>query len=260
MINHFSADFGKTAGEYRQYRHGFPPDLFVRLKNLGIGLAGQDIIDFGTGTGTLAAQFTRQGCHVIGVDIAQTMLDQARILSEKENLQIIYHQSAAERTNLPSQSTDIVSAGQCWHWFNGHAAAQEAYRLLRRNGQLVICHVDWLPLPNTIVEKTESLILKYNPKWPFAKGTGFYGQWAEHLFQTGFVGIESFSFDVCFTFTKESWRGRIRASGGVAASLSPDQVLLFDSEHQDLLKKHAPQELLEIPHRVFVIIGRKIAQ
>ena len=254
-----SVDFGKTAGDYRQHRLGFPLDLFIRLKTLGIGLTGQDIVDFGTGTGALANQFARQNCRVIGLDISQPMLDEAQKIAKAENLAVTYQRASAKQTALPNQIADVVSAGQCWHWFQGIKTAQEAYRLLRRNGSLIICHVDWLPLPKTVVEATEKLILKYNPNWQFAGGNGFYGQWAEHLYIAGFIGLESFSFDLNFSYTPDNWRGRIRASSGVAASLSADLVEKFDQEHQKILERDFLQNTLQIPHRVFAIMGRKIS-
>lgn len=46
-------DFGRTADDYARHRAGFPDSLFKRLSELGIGLEGQDVVDLGTGTGTL---------------------------------------------------------------------------------------------------------------------------------------------------------------------------------------------------------------
>ncbi len=46
-------DFGRTADDYASHRAGFPDSLFERLSELGIGLEGQDVVDLGTGTGTL---------------------------------------------------------------------------------------------------------------------------------------------------------------------------------------------------------------
>ena len=44
-----TVDFGKTASDYRTHRAGFPPETFDRLEGLGVGLAGQKIVDLGTG-------------------------------------------------------------------------------------------------------------------------------------------------------------------------------------------------------------------
>lgn len=49
-----NVDFGKTADDYAKHRAGFPPSLYLRLAHHGIDVAGADLIDLGTGTGTLA--------------------------------------------------------------------------------------------------------------------------------------------------------------------------------------------------------------
>ena len=57
-------------------------------------------------------------------------------------------------------------------------------------------------------------------------------------------------------YTAEAWRGRIRASAGVAASLGPEQVSRFDADLRDLLAARFPQDPFGVPHRVFVVIAR----
>lgn len=53
-----------------------------------------------------------------------------------------------------------------------------------------------------------------------------------------------------------AWRGRIRASAGVAASLPPEQVSQFDAGLGRLLRQQFPDDPLEVPHRVFAVICR----
>ena len=69
-----------------------------------------------------------------------------------------YVTARAEQTDLPDASFDVVTAGQCWHWFDRPKAAQEVRRLLVSKGWLVIAHFDWIPLPGNVVEATEKLI------------------------------------------------------------------------------------------------------
>ncbi len=122
---------------------------------------------------------------------------------------------------------------------------------------MVICHFDWLPLLGNVVEATENLILKHNSKWNMSGGSGIYPRWLEDLAKSGFVSIETFSFDLEIPYTHEGWCGRIRASAGVSASLNKESVHKFDEEHQELLVKNFPQEPLLIPHRVWAVIARK---
>ncbi|MEM7033289.1 MAG: SAM-dependent methyltransferase, partial [Chloroflexota bacterium] len=58
-------------------------------------------------------------------------------------------------------------------------------------------------------------------------------------------------------YTHQAWRGRIRASAGVAASLSPPNVAHFDAELKQLLETQFPANPLQVPHRVFALIAQK---
>jgi SAM-dependent methyltransferase len=167
-----------------------------------------------------------------------------------------YVVATAEETGLPARSFDVVTAGQCWHWFNRPRAAQEVRRLLVPGGYLVIAHFDWIPLPDNVVEATERLIEQHNPEWKLGGGSGLHPAWLRDVATAGFQGIETFSFDIQVPYSHEAWRGRIRASAGVAASLRPDQVIRFDAELQSLLEERFPQDPLQVPHRVFAVICR----
>ncbi|OWO79323.1 SAM-dependent methyltransferase [Photorhabdus luminescens] len=250
-------DFGKTALDYVIHREGFPPALLVRLKPYGVGIVGQRILDLGTGTGTLARQLAQVGAEVIGMDIAEPLLKQARALDIKAKVFVDYKLGKAENIPLQDETQDVIIAGQCWHWFNPEQAGSECFRVLRNGGTVVICHFDWLPLPGNVVEATENLILKHNPKWNMSGGSGIYPRWLEDLAKSGFVGMETFSFDLDIPYTHEHWCGRIRASAGVSASLNKESVHKFDKEHQKLLAKNFPQDPLLIPHRVWAVIARK---
>ena len=46
-------DWNLTADDYSAHRAGFSASLFPRLAAFGIGVAGQRVLDLGTGTGTL---------------------------------------------------------------------------------------------------------------------------------------------------------------------------------------------------------------
>jgi SAM-dependent methyltransferase len=251
-------DFGRTANDYGRHRVGFPPDFFARVASWGAGVAGQDLLDLGTGTGTLARGFAVRSSRVTGLDPAAEMIAQARELDRESGVQVTYVQAYAENTGMPDRSFDVITAGQCWHWFKRKAAAKEAHRLLRGNGVLVIAHFDWLPLPGSVVEATEAVILAHNPQWKLAGGNGIYGRWFTDLSTAGFCGLESFSFDAAQPYSHEAWRGRIRASAGVAASLDKDAVARFDAEHAALLAKRFPEQPLLVPHRVFALVGRKV--
>ena len=251
-----AVDFGKTAKDYATHRAGFPPHLVVRLQALGVATPGQAVLDLGTGTGTLARQFAQLGAVVTGLDPAAAMLDQARAQDEDADVRVDYRVGRAEATGLPAATFDAVTAGQCWHWFDRAAAAAEVARLLKPGGRVAICHFDWLPLPGNVVAATEALILKHNPSWALAGVDGTHPAWFADLAGAGFTDLESFSFDVAVPYSHADWCGRIRASAGVAASLTPERVEAFDAEHAALLAQRFPDDPLDVPHRAWALVGR----
>src|SRR5690606_20188232 len=143
-------DFGLTAKDYSKYRAGYPDELYKRLKKYGVGIKDQSILDLGTGTGNLARMFAKQGARVTGVDISEALLKEAKKLDEKNNVHIRYLNARAENLPFSSSEFDVVTAGQCWHWFQGDKVLKEVKRVLNAHGKLVIVHLDWIPLGNNI--------------------------------------------------------------------------------------------------------------
>lgn len=252
-----SVDFGRAAGDFAQHRVGYPVELFERLQQIDIGVHQQRILDLGTGTGALARGLARRGCLVTGVDPSEALIDQARALDREAKVSVEYLVAKAERTGLPSQHFDVVAAGQCWHWFKRAKVAREARRMLQRLGRLLIVHFDWLPLPGTVVEATEELILRYNRRWTLAGSTGLYPDWLTDVRVAGFGDVSTLSFDVDVPYSHRGWRGRVRASSGVGASMPKGKVVRFDEKLRSMLVDRFPSEPLEIPHRCWAVICRR---
>jgi len=253
----FSADFGRTADDYVAHRVGFPGSFFARLAMQGIGVAGQDVLDLGTGTGVAARALAGHGCRVVGLDIAAASIAAARALDREAGVDTDYVVARAESTGLATAAFDVVVAGQCWHWFERRKVADECRRLLRPDGRLVIAHYDWIALPGNVVEATEALIVSHNPAWTFSGGNGFYPRWLRGLARGGYTALETFSYDVDQPYSHESWRGRVRASAGIGASLTPEQVASFDAAHAALLAERFPDDPLPVLHRVFAVIAQR---
>ncbi len=249
------ADFGKTASDYGRHRAGFPDEFFERLQTAGIVRAGMRALDLGTGTGTIARGLALRGCEVTGLDRSTPLMEQAADLDRVAGVVVKYVNAPAEDTGLSAAEFDLVTAGQCWHWFDRLHAAAEARRVLKPGGRLVIAHFDWIPLPGNMIEATEKLIEKHNPKWKLGGGLGIYPQWPRDMAVAGFKDIETFSFDLDAVYTHEAWRGRIRASAGVGASLAPEAVAAFDDELRAMLAERWPEDPMRVMHRVFAAIG-----
>ena len=254
--NRYKTDFGRRAADYARFRQGFPPELFRRLAGLGVGRPGQRVVDLGTGTGTLARGFAGEGCEVVGLDVSGDMLAAARALAPE----LTFVAAPAERTGLETGAWDVVSAGQCWHWFDRPAALAEAERLLRPGGAVVIAHLDWLHRAGGPLERTLELVRARNPDWPRPvdyPSDGVYSCWLPELEAAGFGAVELLAFDVDLLYTHEGWRGRMRASALSGATLSPERTEAFDRSLAALLAAEFPEEPMVIPHRVCAVIGFK---
>ena len=254
------ADFGRRASDYARHRAGFPDAFFDRLETMGVMRRGTFALDLGTGTGTLARGFARRDLRVTGIDISPKLLEQARLLAREERVDVRFIEAPAESTGLPSGAFDLVSAGQCWHWFDGSAAMQECRRLLRPEGQIVIAHLDWLPFEGNLVEATIRAIHDFGARFPVQLDharEGLYPEWTRDLAEGGFDGIETFSFDVELRYTQEAWRGRVRASAAIGGALPPDEVQRFDAMFAERIRSFS--DPIDVIHRVWAATARRDA-
>lgn len=251
-----TVNFGAVAGDYARYRADFPEEAFRRLRAMGVGMPGQRVLDLGTGTGALARGFARAGCVVTGLDRDRALLDEARRLDAEAGVTVSYRLGWAEGTGLESSAWDVVSAGQCWHWFDRPRAAAEARRLLVPGGALLICHLSYLALPGNVCAATEALVRKHNPAWAMHGSTGIFPAWTLDVAEVGLTDVETFSFDLVITYTHEAWRGRMRTCSGVGASLPAQAVAVFDNDLARLLAEQYPEEPLAVPHRMWALVAR----
>ncbi len=248
-------EFGARAGDYLRHRHGFPEALFQRLASAGVTRPGIALLDLGTGTGSLALGFARQGLEVTGLDRSAAMLGAARARSRSEGLDVHWLEAPAERTGLSGCSFDVITAGQCWHWFHRSAAAAEVQRLLRPEGVLVVAHMDWVGLPGSVLEATLCVVRRHGtfPPQALLGQHATYPLWLDELGASGFE-VESFSFDVFLEYDHRSLPGRMRASAALC-DLGEERLARFDADYQREVGRRF-SEPFSVPHRVYVVLAR----
>ena len=249
-------DFGRSAADYAHYRPGFPDSFFDRVMDAGWASAGMRALDLGTGTGSLALGFAERGLTTVGIDISPQLLDVARQRAAGAAFSATFVEGQAETTGCDADSFELVTAGQCWWWFDGATAAQEALRVLRPGGRLLVATFSYLALPGTVAHRTEELVLRHNPGWPKAGWRGVHPEQVQDLDVAGFRSVESFSYVEDVLFSHEAWRGRMRTCNGVGSALDNDTVTSFDRDLATMLEDEY-EERLTVPHRVFVVTGVK---
>jgi ubiquinone/menaquinone biosynthesis C-methylase UbiE len=240
-------NWGNTSLDYSKFRDIYPNSMYQILYKHGIGHKGQKILDIGTGTGVFPRAMYKYGAKFTGIDISEEQIEFAKKLSE--NMDIMYKTCPAESTVLNSNEYDIITAIQCFIYFDKEKIVPEIKRLLKKDGKMVIVWMAWLPNECKIAEETEKLVLKYNPKW-----TGYgnsrskdnkFMEFLPEILET--EEIINYTEDLVFNY--DTWAGRIRACRGISASLPESIVNKFNNEHLELLK-NITKEPFEIIHEI----------
>lgn len=143
-------------------------------------------------------------------------------------------------------SFDVITACQCFWYFNYDVVSPAFARMLKPDGWLVLLYMAWLPCEDKIAGASEKLVLKYSPFWSGAGETKNPIPVPERLLKD-FKLVFHEEFDLKVPFTRESWNGRMKACRGVGASLPLEQVKAWEKEHRALLERIAPEKF-EILH------------
>jgi SAM-dependent methyltransferase len=102
-------------------------------------VTGRRLLDVACGTGPVALRAAALGAHVVGVDIAQSMIAEAQRQCERIGLQAVFELGDAEQLSYPQGSFDIVTSAQGVMFTLHHArAAAELARVCSSGGRLAL--------------------------------------------------------------------------------------------------------------------------
>lgn len=116
-----------------QDKHAFVWKMGVPLLELLNPQAGERILDVGCGTGQLTAQIAQTGASVVGLDLDEAMLLQAR--SNYPHLEFVQGNAASFRFAEPF---DAVFSNAALHWvLDAEGAVRSMAAALKPGGRLV---------------------------------------------------------------------------------------------------------------------------
>ena len=237
-------DWGKTSVDYAKFRDIYPPEFYNKILNRQRCINNQSVLDVGTGTGVLPRNMYQYGAKWIGTDISVDQIEQAKILSK--GMDIEYYAFPTEHIDFPDHSFDVITACQCFWYFNHEQIMPKFFRLLKPGGCILLLYMAWLPFEDPIAGASEKLVLKYSPAWSGA-GERIHPIMIPDCYKEKFDLTYHQEYPLKVPFTRESWNGRIKTCRGIGASLSKQEIFQWEQEHMALLNEIAPPEF-EILH------------
>jgi ubiquinone/menaquinone biosynthesis C-methylase UbiE len=124
--------------------HGMFRKLRQRTINLARMQPGEQVLDVGCGTGTLAMEAARRvgrGGRVAGVDPGEQQITRARAKAARRHLPIEFQVGVIEQLPFPDQTFDVVFSTLMMHHLPAPLKRQglaEIARVLKPGGRLVI--------------------------------------------------------------------------------------------------------------------------
>ena len=249
-------DWGRTSEDYAKFRDIYPEEFYQKIADRGLCIQGQNVLDLGTGTGVLPRNMYSYGASWTGIDIAENQIIQARRLAAEAGMDIRFEAVCAEDADFPDGSFDVITACQCFWYFDHEKVIPKLSRMLKPGGKLVILYMAWLPYEDEIAGASEKLVLQYNPDWTGA-GETRHPIWIPEITEQYFVQLEHQEYDLQVPFTKASWHGRMKACRGVGASLSEEQIAAWEQEHKALLDRIAPDSFQILHYAAIAVLQKK---
>nr|XP_055072301.1 putative methyltransferase DDB_G0268948 isoform X2 [Misgurnus anguillicaudatus] len=127
------------ASSYWKYRISPSEELISKIMQFLMSNKGQPhelAVDLGCGTGQNSRLWAPHFQQVVGMDISESQLKEARAVPGFANL--TYRVGTAEELPFPDGSVDLLTAASAAHWFDPERFLKEATRVLKPRGCLAL--------------------------------------------------------------------------------------------------------------------------
>ncbi|HVG42730.1 MAG TPA: class I SAM-dependent methyltransferase [Chitinophagaceae bacterium] len=123
--------FSGHAQTYNQFRPHYPHALYKYI--LSFVVEKDKAWDCATGNGQAAMELVNYFNKVVASDISKAQIDQA-----KQHPKIEYVVGSAENTPFSSDSFDLITVAQAFHWFDHNLFAKEVQRVGKKDGVVAV--------------------------------------------------------------------------------------------------------------------------
>ena len=258
MIYDGKTIFNALAEQYDAYRPHYPAEALLFLVTLGELDGASDVADIGTGTGRIARELAKYVRIVYAVDTASAMLERLQESAKEEGLSNIrLVESPGESTGLPSDSLDLVTLAQAFHWMNKPAALKEASRILKPDRPLVLL---WNQVQNTsdpYYAEITSLIKKHN--LDYKGGADIISiDFPDHITNSKLFGTtERYTFPFEVHYSPESYVGYLLSKSYVGMGIGSSDLPHFIENAHGILRNSFPNKVVVEKYETVMLVSRK---
>lgn len=194
------------------------PKIAIEIILKYLGRKPKLVVDIGSGPGISSFPWSNYAKHIIGIEPNQDMLKQAieNLYSRKGIKNVLFQFGYSNQTGLKSNSADVVTCSQSFHWMDPKSTLKEISRILVQGGIFATIDYDWPPSIDWIAEQEfHRFSHKAHQKQP--KHTG----WTKDQHLTNIKASNQFRFvKEIFFHHQENWDaerfiGLILSSGTV---------------------------------------------
>jgi SAM-dependent methyltransferase len=244
--------FSDRVAEYVKYRPSYPAGVIAVLQQ-ECGLNPLSVVaDIGSGTGILTHLLLPHVAVVYGVEPNQPMRAAAEnMLGACSNFKSTA--STAEDTGLASDSIDLITAGQAFHWFQREQARQEFFRILKPGGWVVLIwnehHFDKTPFQ----VKYEAILQQYAIDYEMVKHRNVSPEAIREFFQPLPCHVQTFPNIQYVDF--EGLKGRLLSASYAPKQGHPNYALMI-AELKATFDAYQVQGLIDFSYTTQMYYGQ----
>lgn len=242
--------YEELVNSYVKYLPSYPPEYINYLKNQGRLPKDAVVTDIGSGVGILAELISPHVKTVLAVEPDEKMRWAAAAHQyDTENITII--NGSAEDTGLESNTVDLITVGQAFHYFDITSAHTEFQRILKPGGKVALAwHIRRTDYP--FGREYEALLKTYCPGYLGTGGQSTATSVYHRFFKNG--NFEYLLFKNHRLIDRETFIG-YSLSMPFTPVREDENFTCFIDQLSDIFKKYSENGKLEIQAYIESYIG-----